>query len=196
VANLTDRQEKFVQELIKGKSQREAYKTAYNCSRMKDTTIDVKACELFKMGKVSVRYNEIHDRLIKEAEDECIVEAKDLLKELVKIAFANGSDFAKVVTNEKRRRLWDEDLGEYVYEPIQYVEVIDTDQLSDQKKAAIKSIKQGRHGIEIELYPKDRAIEMLGKHLKIFTEQLEVKDVSDNPYKGLTTEELKKLANL
>ena len=37
---LTAKQEKFVQELIKGKSQREAYKEAFNCKNMKDETID------------------------------------------------------------------------------------------------------------------------------------------------------------
>ena len=43
-----------------------------------DKTVDVKASELFALGKVRGRYNEIHDRLIKEAEDECIVTARTL----------------------------------------------------------------------------------------------------------------------
>lgn len=62
---LTDKQEKFVQELIKGKSQREAYKIAYNTKKMTDKSIDVKASELFNNGKVTVRYNgEIRGRYL------------------------------------------------------------------------------------------------------------------------------------
>ena len=45
MSNLTPKQEAFVQALIAGKSQREAYKEAYNAANMKDETIDVRACE-------------------------------------------------------------------------------------------------------------------------------------------------------
>ena len=56
MSKLTQKQEKFVQALISGKSQREAYKEAYNAANMKDTTVDKRACELLKNGKVAGRY--------------------------------------------------------------------------------------------------------------------------------------------
>ncbi len=56
---LTPKQEKFVQGLLSGLSQREAYKQSYDCSNMKDSTIDVKASELFANGKIRVRYDEL-----------------------------------------------------------------------------------------------------------------------------------------
>lgn len=59
--SLTTKQEIFVQRLFEGDSQREAYKFAFNCDKMKDTTIDVRACELFKNGKIQVRYQELLD---------------------------------------------------------------------------------------------------------------------------------------
>ena len=59
MSKLTQKQEKFVQALISGKSQREAYKEAYNAANMKDTTIDKRACELLKNGKVAERYEEL-----------------------------------------------------------------------------------------------------------------------------------------
>jgi hypothetical protein len=62
---------------------------------------------------VLLRYNEIHDRLIKEAEDECIISAKDVLKELVKIAFTNGSDFAKITTKPVKRQVINPTNGEW-----------------------------------------------------------------------------------
>jgi phage terminase small subunit len=56
---LTPKQEKFVQGLISGLSQREAFKQAYDCKNMKDTTIDARASKLFKEYKVSTRYDEL-----------------------------------------------------------------------------------------------------------------------------------------
>lgn len=60
---LTQKQERFVQELVKGKTQREAYKASYDASKMKDKTVDEKASRLFKQDKIRARY----DELIKEA---------------------------------------------------------------------------------------------------------------------------------
>lgn len=71
----TIKQEKFIQNIVNGMSQREAYKDAYN-AKYKDEVIDVRACELFKSSKVQVRYNE----LIKQLEDESIMSAKERMK--------------------------------------------------------------------------------------------------------------------
>ena len=72
---LTVKQEKFVQNLIKGMSQREAYKKAYN-AKYKDEVIDVRACELFNSSKIQVRYKELMDQL----EDDSIMSAKERMK--------------------------------------------------------------------------------------------------------------------
>ena len=96
---LTEKQEKFVQELVKGKSQREAYKEAYEKSRLwKDTAVDTQASILFKNSKVLERYNELMDRLVKESEDECIVTAKEVLRELKRIGFADIKDYLSYKT--------------------------------------------------------------------------------------------------
>jgi hypothetical protein len=56
---LTPKQEKFVQGLFSGLSQRQAYKQAYNAEKMLDATIDKKACELIKESKLSGRLREL-----------------------------------------------------------------------------------------------------------------------------------------
>lgn len=56
---LTAKQEKFVQGIIAGLSQREAYKEAYNTENMKDSTIDSRASRLLKEYKISARYREL-----------------------------------------------------------------------------------------------------------------------------------------
>ena len=60
---LTAKQEKFVRELVKGKSQREAYKAAYNASKMKEATIDNKAYQLFKKDEIRARYDELNNKV-------------------------------------------------------------------------------------------------------------------------------------
>ena len=58
--NLTSKQYKFIDELIKGKSQREAYITAYpKSAKWKENAIDSSASKLMKIPKVFQRYNEI-----------------------------------------------------------------------------------------------------------------------------------------
>lgn len=56
---LTPKQEKFVNALVSGMSQREAYMSAYVCSRMKSKTIDEKASRLAADGKVRARIDEL-----------------------------------------------------------------------------------------------------------------------------------------
>lgn len=57
------KQEKFVQGLANGLSQRKAYRAAFpNSKKWKDSTVDVKACELAKDNKVLVRLKELQDQ--------------------------------------------------------------------------------------------------------------------------------------
>lgn len=70
---LTAKKEKFVQSLIAGLSQRQAYKKAYNAKKMKDDTIDNKAYLLFKDKEVRARY----DELLARAQDEAVMSAKE-----------------------------------------------------------------------------------------------------------------------
>lgn len=64
---LTAKQEKFVQNLLQGMSQREAYKNSYNAENMLDKTIDNKASKLLKKDEVRARYKELLDEMKKEA---------------------------------------------------------------------------------------------------------------------------------
>ena len=61
--SLTTKQEIFVQKLIEGNSQREAYRFAYNCKNWKDKSIDEKASVLFNTVKVKSRYEELKEEL-------------------------------------------------------------------------------------------------------------------------------------
>ena len=167
---VTDKQEKFIQELLKGKSQREAYKTAYPTSlKWKESAVDTQASILLSNSRVLERYTKLHERLIKEAEDDCIITAKQVLQELTNIAMANGSDYSQVVQagNEV----------EISFTP--------TDKLDASKRSAIASIKSTQSGIEVKQHDKVKALELLGKHLKLFTDVAEVSGKDGQPLKIL-----------
>lgn len=77
---LNIKQETFIQNIVKGMSQRQAYKDAYN-AKYSDKAIDEKASTLFNSEKVQKRYKE----LIKELEAETIMTAKERMKWLTKV---------------------------------------------------------------------------------------------------------------
>lgn len=62
---LTAKQEKFIQNIVKGMSQREAYKDAYDAEGMNDAVIDTEACLLMKNPKITKRYKELVDAIAK-----------------------------------------------------------------------------------------------------------------------------------
>ena len=191
---LTEKQEKFVQELVKGKSQREAYKEAYEKSRLwKDTAVDTQASILFKNSKVLERYNELMDRLVKESEDECIVTAKEVLRELKRIGFADIKDYlsyktAKTVVER------DPVTGEPVIDYQQIIDVLDSDQV-DGRVIQEVSIKRGT--FTFKMYDKMAALDKLGKTLGMFTDKIETTGettVNSNiNLQNISTEDLKKL---
>lgn len=78
---LTAKQEMFVQNIVKGMSQRDAYKNSYDAQNMADGTIDSKACLLFKKEKIRARYEE----LIKKLEDNAIMTAQERMIWLTKV---------------------------------------------------------------------------------------------------------------
>lgn len=78
---LTPKQEKFIQNIIKGMTQRQAYRDAFSPDNTSDKTVDEKACRLFNEDKIQARYQD----LIKELETEAVMtalEKRKLLKEL------------------------------------------------------------------------------------------------------------------
>ena len=101
INRLTEKQEKFVQELLKGKSQREAYKIAYPASKTwKDTSIDVKACEVLKNEKVKLRY----DNLKRKIEEKTSMTREKLINGLEKvfnIAVGEISNDIEIISEEE-----------------------------------------------------------------------------------------------
>jgi phage terminase small subunit len=173
---LTVKQEKYVQGLFAGLSQREAYKQAYPCRNMTDKTIDERACVLAKNSKIVTRLKILTDEL----KERNMVTVEKVLAELAKVGYANGSDFARVVEKSIIEDVKDEEGNIIEQKEHRYktVEVIETDKLEENKLAAIAGIKATKEGIEVKTNDKIKALELMGKYLGMFTDKIEAKTVN------------------
>jgi len=75
---LTAKQEGFVNDIISGIKQTQAYKNYYNTSKMKEKTIIEKASRLFAQDNIRARYEELQ----KIHQEKAIMKRDELLKEL------------------------------------------------------------------------------------------------------------------
>lgn len=144
---LNEKQNRFVQEYLidlnaTAAAKRAGYseKTAYSQGQRLLKNVEVQAA--------------LQDAVALREKRTSITQDK-VLTELARIAFANGTDYARVVHNKQG---------------LAAVDLTDTDALDDDKKAAISCIKEGKFGIEVSSYDKLRALELLGKHLGMFGE--------------------------
>lgn len=83
-----------------------------------------------------------------ELQDKLEITQERVITELAKVAFANGTMYAKVAGGN--------------------VVLTETDHLTEDQRAAVSGIKEGKFGIEVSTYDKVKALELLGKHLGVF----------------------------
>ena len=108
---LTANQEKFVQGIIEGKSQAEAYREAYPKQRSADKTIWENASRLMANSKVKARISELRDQLAKPS----IMTAQERLEYLSRVikgeepekyvTFVNGEKFEEDIPPSIKTRL-------------------------------------------------------------------------------------------
>ncbi len=172
MAKLTPKQKLFCDEYLIDLNATRAYKKAY-INIKNDDTAAVNGNRLLRNAKVK----EYLDKRMKDREKRTEITQDMVLKELAAIAFSNGADFAKVTDDNM-------------------VRIIPTDELSEDKKKAISAIKETKFGINIETCDKVKALELIGKHLGMFKDKVELSGNVNNPYEGLTTEQLLKIAGV
>lgn len=96
---LTEKQERFVQGIIEGKSQAEAYRSAYNCEKMSDNAIYREASLLIDAPKVAQRIKEIREQMMKPT----IMSAQQRLEYLTRVI--NGEELEETASWEDGERV-------------------------------------------------------------------------------------------
>ena len=141
MARLTDKQKRFVAEYLVDLNATQAAKRA----GYKDPNI---GRQLITKNNVSAAIQ----KAMSNRETRTEITQDKVLEELARVAFANGTDFARVVSKNG----------------FQAVELVNTEDVPAEKRSAIASIKEGKYGIEVSSYDKVRALELLGRHLGLF----------------------------
>ena len=103
---LTKKQEDFVQGILNGMSQREAYRNAYSAENMSENAIDREASLLLKNPKVAQRFSELRKEMAKPT----IMTAQQRLEFLTNVI--NGEE--DMVHKLKALDLMNKMQGEYV----------------------------------------------------------------------------------
>lgn len=104
---LTAKQEQFVKNIIEGMSQADAYRAAYNCSKMSDNAIYVNASKLMADDKVALRVQELREQLVKPS----ILTAQQRLEWLTGVIMSKEESTADKL---KAADLMNKMQGEYV----------------------------------------------------------------------------------
>ena len=190
---MTNKQKAFVDEYLIDLNATRAYKAVYKNVKSDDAA-RASSSKLLTNANIKAYV----EKRMKDREKRTEITQDKVLNELAQIAFANGSDFAKVVEKPVLKEDGSVLLDPVTEDPIYYktVEMKLTDELPEEKRKAIAAIKMGKNGIEVNTCDKVRALELLGRHLGMWNDKLQVKaDVTNsNPYDELTVEELKALA--
>lgn len=175
--NLTIKQEAFCQAYVKSGDKSEAYRSAYNCSRLKDKSIHELSSKLSKNVKVASRLKELQDKISDIADKQFNITHEEILNHLnilrnsrideyveyVEYEFpiiettTTGTGKNAVTTTSTRIEL----RKELRFKPF--------DKLTKEQLMCIESIKQNRYGeIELKLHGKDWTIDKINKHIGFY----------------------------
>lgn len=179
---MTNAQKRFCDEYLIDLNATRAYKVAYpNCK--KDETANAASSRMLRNVKVQEYISEKQKEIEKRTE----VTQDKVIKELAKIAFL---DIRKLYTeNGQLKNIADIDSD--TAGAISSLETLEEyDGYGDDREKIGDTQK-------VKLLDKTKALELLGKHLGMFKEKVTIDGNvnTNNPFSGMSTEELRKILN-
>ena len=168
---LTYKQQRFIEEyVIDGNATQAAIRAGYN-----EKTARFIGAE--NLTKPNIKL--LIEQKRQEQTEKAGVTAEALIKELATIGYSRVTDYLKVddydvivgYTNDSEGN---PDMSRPITKKIRGVEVFKTNDMPEDKRAAIAEIRQTKDGISLKLHDKIKAIELLGRNLGIFKDKLEV----------------------
>lgn len=146
---MTGKQKIFSDEYLIDLNATRAYRVAYP-SVKKDETAAQAGSRLLRNVKVA-KY--IAERM-QDRQQRTEITQDMVIKELAAIGFSRATDYVTIKGGT--------------------VCIKDTDSLTDDQIRAIAGIKEGANGIEIKLNDKEKALELLGRHLGMWNDKLDI----------------------
>ena len=150
---MTEKQKIFADEYLVDLNATRAYLVAYP-SVKKEQTAAAAGARLLRHVKVAAYIAERMEERQKRTE----VTQDRVVQELAAIAFAKATDYVTIKSNG----------------PAAVVMIKSTEDLSDEQIRAIAGIREGANGIEVKLNDKQKALELLGRHLGMWNDKLDI----------------------
>ena len=157
MAKLSPKQARFVKEyLIDLNATQAAKRAGYS-----EKTAEVIGHQLLKKTLVQEAISAAQKRRAERSE----ITAQQVLNELALIAFSDITDYADIEVTPSIKIP-----GAYE----KSITIRNTADIPKDKIRAISSVKEGQCGVEIKLCDKIKALELIGRHLAMFTDKKEV----------------------
>lgn len=161
MARLTEKQKRFVVEyLVDLNATKAAERAGYS-----EKTAESQGCRMLKNVKVQAELQ----KAMQKREHRTEVSADMIVRQLLKIASADIKDFLSFGQKEIPTGDYDGE-GNPIYRIINYVDFKNSD---DVDGTLIQEVKQGRDGVSIKLMDRMKALELLGRHLGMFTDKIQ-----------------------
>ncbi|NCP63158.1 MAG: terminase small subunit [Paraglaciecola sp.] len=151
MSNLTQKQEAFCIEYNRCGNASDAYRASYSAEKMKLETINVKASELLKNGKIAVRLKELNQAAVTSS----VMTKQEALERLSLSARVTVNDIAEF----SERVVGQDENGADVKETIWRIK--NSDEISPLALSAIKSVTATKMGPKLELHDPQAAIKQL-----------------------------------
>lgn len=149
MARLTEKQKRFVEEyLVDLNATQAAIRAGYS-----EKTAQEQSSRLLS----NVMVQEAVQKAVADRSARTEITQDAVLRELAAIGFSRATDFAKITANG-------------------CVKLTPTVLLSDEQQRAVASIKEGKYGVELRLHDKLGALQLIGRHIGMFTGKEEQKD--------------------
>lgn len=179
---MTDAQKRFCDEYLIDLNATRAYKVAYPSCK-KEETANAASSRMLRNVKVQEYISKKQQEIEKRTE----VTQDMVIKELAKIAFL---DIRKLYTeNGQLKNIADIDSD--TAGAISSLETLEEYEGHGEDREKIGDTQK------VKLLDKTKALELLGKHLGMFKEKVTIDGNvnTNNPFSGMTTEELRKILN-
>ena len=155
---MTENQKIFADEYLIDFNATRAYKVAYPNVK-KDETARANGSRMLTIANV----RDYIEKRMADRQKRTEITQDMVVEELASIAFSKATDYVTIIDGR--------------------VVIKNTDTLSDEQIRAIAGIKEGANGIEIKMNDKEKALELLGRHLGMFKDKVEVSGLAEEQSK-------------
>ena len=146
---MTKKQKLFADEYLIDLNATRAYRVAYPAVK-RDETATAAAARMLR----NVKVQEYISERMQERQQRTEITQDMVIKELAAIGFSKATDYVTIKGG--------------------VVCIKDTDALTEDQIRAIAGIKEGANGIEVKLNDKEKALELLGRHLGMWNDKLDI----------------------